>query len=94
MSIQTARRTVKEHTGAAELTGSYRDHLKSAGARRGLGDQVYGEKAELVQEILWHKSIETTHRAYRERPTAQPNEDIENVLYNDQQRLSVNTPSS
>lgn len=40
--------------------------LKPHGARRGLGDQLYQEQAELAQDALRHRSIETTHEAYSE----------------------------
>ena len=84
ISVQAARRVVKEHSEAAGLTGSDGDHLKLHGARRGLGDQLYGEQAELAQEVLRHKSIETTHKAYREQRASDRAEDVEDVLYGDE----------
>lgn len=41
--------------------------LKPHGARRGLGDLLYQEQAELAQEALRHKTIETTHQSYSEQ---------------------------
>lgn len=38
------------------------EYLKLHGARRGLSAELYREKAELVQEVLRHKSVETTTR--------------------------------
>lgn len=43
--------------------------LKPHGARRGLGDTLYQEQAELAQDALRHKSIETTHESYSEERT-------------------------
>ncbi|MFC7059910.1 tyrosine-type recombinase/integrase [Halovenus salina] len=43
--------------------------LKPHGARRGLGDTLYREQAELAQDALRHKSIETTHESYSEERT-------------------------
>jgi integrase len=43
--------------------------LKPHGARRGLGDVLYQEQAELAQDALRHKSIETTHESYSEERT-------------------------
>jgi len=44
----------------------FEEPLKPHGARRGLGDQLYQEQAELAQDALRHQSIETTHEAYSE----------------------------
>jgi integrase len=43
--------------------------LRPHGARRGLGDTLYQEQAELAQDALRHKSIETTHESYSEERT-------------------------
>jgi len=40
------------------------EYLKPHGARRGLGDLLYRESAELAQAALRHSSIETTHKSY------------------------------
>jgi integrase len=58
------------------------DYLKPHGGRRGLGDELYGEvTAESAQEVLRHKSIETTHASYRDRHPEDLAADIEKVRY-------------
>jgi integrase len=58
------------------------DYLKPHGGRRGLGHDLYGEvTAESAQEVLRHKSIETTHASYRERRAEDLSADIEKVRY-------------
>ncbi|UHH27276.1 tyrosine-type recombinase/integrase [Halobacterium noricense] len=58
------------------------DYLKPHGGRRGLGDELYGEvAAESAQEVLRHKSIETTHASYRDRHPEDLAKDIEKVRY-------------
>ncbi|XCF18277.1 tyrosine-type recombinase/integrase (plasmid) [Halobacterium sp. NMX12-1] len=58
------------------------DYLKPHGGRRGLGDELYGEvAAESAQEVLRHKSIETTHASYRDRHPEDLAADIEKVRY-------------
>jgi integrase len=47
----------------------FAEPLKPHGARRGLGDALYQEQAELAQDALRHKSIETTHESYSEERT-------------------------
>lgn len=64
----------------AERTGGDGAHLKLHGARRGLGHDLYDTKAELAQEVLRHKSIETTHNAYREEQTAELGDEVEDAL--------------
>jgi integrase len=56
------------------------EHLKPHGARRGLGDALYNESAELAQEMLRHQSIETTHGAYRDRDTERTRTAAEKAL--------------
>jgi integrase len=57
------------------------EYLKPHGARRGLGNQLYSEgSAELAQEVLRHKSVETTHRAYRDERAVETRERVERVL--------------
>lgn len=81
LSIQAARKAVKRHSSAAGLPDDRDDeYLTLHGARRGLGDELYGTSAELSQEILRHKSVETTHRSYREERMAQRAADAEDAL--------------
>lgn len=58
------------------------DYLKPHGGRRALGDALYGEVSPAsAQEVLRHRSVETTHASYRERRTEDLAEDIEQVRY-------------
>ncbi|WP_129116646.1 tyrosine-type recombinase/integrase [Halegenticoccus tardaugens] len=57
------------------------DYLKPHGARRGLGNQLYAEgSAELAQDVLRHRSVETTHRAYRDQRAVETRRRVEDVL--------------
>lgn len=86
MSIQSARNVVKRHSKAAGLPGDDSDdeYLRLHGARRGLGNELYAKDAELSQDILRHKSIETTHESYREEQIAQRAAEAEEVLSEDE----------
>jgi integrase len=53
----------------ADSQYEFAEPLKPHGARRGLGDTLYQEQAELAQDALRHKSIETTHESYSEERT-------------------------
>lgn len=56
------------------------EYLKPHGGRRGLGHQLYDASAELSQEVLRHRSIETTHRSYREARAEERRERIDEAL--------------
>jgi integrase len=46
------------------------EYLKPHGARRGLGAELYAlGESEKAQQVLRHKSIETTHDAYSDLKT-------------------------
>ncbi len=64
----------------AQSQYEFDDVPKPHGARRGLGDELYDEQAELAQEALRHKNIETTHESYREERTRQVKERGDEVL--------------
>ncbi|MGM0592545.1 MAG: tyrosine-type recombinase/integrase, partial [Halobacteriota archaeon] len=60
------------------------EYLKPHGARRGLGNQLYTQgSAELAQEVLRHKSIETTHAAYRDEQASETRREVERILDTD-----------
>lgn len=64
--------------GDIDIDGEY---LKLHGARRGLGHQLYEKgNAELAQDILRHKSVETTQEAYRDVDVQKRRKDVEDVL--------------
>ncbi|WP_323676294.1 tyrosine-type recombinase/integrase [Halorubellus sp. PRR65] len=80
ISLQGARSMMQRRCEAADVDvdGEY---LKPHGGRRGLGHELYSEKAELAQEVLRHESVTTTHQSYREVQAEQLREDAEAVLY-------------
>lgn len=79
LSVRSARSVMRRLCSAAEIDidGEY---LKPHGGRRGLGNRLYEEQAELAQETLRHQSIETTHRAYREQQSEKRREKVDDVL--------------
>lgn len=79
LSTNGARSLMQQLCTAADLDidGEY---LKPHGGRRSLGSQLYAADPVLAQESLRHKSIETTHAAYREQQAEQRREQIESVL--------------
>jgi len=64
LTVDGLRRTLS--TLCENSDYEFEEPLKPHGARRGLGDQLYQEQAELAQDALRHQSIETTHEAYSE----------------------------
>lgn len=82
ISLQGARSMMRRRCEAAgvDVDGEY---LKPHGGRRGLGHQLYSEKAELAQEVLRHESVTTTHESYRDVQAERLREDAEAVLYGD-----------
>ncbi|MFC7138131.1 tyrosine-type recombinase/integrase [Halobaculum litoreum] len=65
LSTAGARRVLKTVSAESGVTEDG-EPLLPHGARRGLGDQLYDTSAELAQEVLRHRSVETTHRSYRD----------------------------
>jgi len=82
ISLQGARSMMRRRCERADIDvdGEY---LKPHGGRRGLGHELYSEKAELAQEVLRHESVTTTHESYRDVQAEQLREDAEDVLYGD-----------
>jgi integrase len=60
-----------------DVEGGY---LKPHGARRGLGDLLYRESAELAQSALRHESIRTTHDAYSHIDASETAEAVSDIL--------------
>jgi integrase len=56
------------------------DYLKPHGARRGLGNILYKQQAELAQTALRHESVETTHDAYSHITASETSDTVSNVL--------------
>lgn len=56
------------------------EYLKPHGGRRGVGDRLYREQAELSQAALRHKSIETTHESYADIQAGEIAEDMDQVF--------------
>ncbi|MFC7098996.1 tyrosine-type recombinase/integrase [Halobaculum marinum] len=65
LSTAGARRLLKTFSAESGVHEEG-DPLLPHGARRGLGDELYDTSAELAQEVLRHRSVETTHRSYRD----------------------------
>lgn len=56
------------------------EYLKPHGARRGLGAELYAlGESEKAQQVLRHKSIETTHEAYSDLKTKDLAESIDEI---------------
>lgn len=79
LSIGGGRTVLKRLSKESGITEEG-DLLLPHGARRGLGDALYEESAELAQEMLRHQSIETTHGAYRDRDTERTRTAAEQAL--------------
>lgn len=58
----------------------FSEPLRPHGARRGLGDELYREQAELAQDALRHRNIETTHASYREERVQRVKERGDEIL--------------
>ena len=69
VSTEGVRRILTELCAQSDY--EFDEPLKPHGARRGLGDALYQEQAELAQETLRHQNIKTTHESYREERTRQ-----------------------
>ncbi|QLC35416.1 tyrosine-type recombinase/integrase (plasmid) [Halarchaeum sp. CBA1220] len=83
LTTEGARRVMRQLCEDAGLAvdGEY---LKPHGGRRGLGHRAYTElSAEDAQNILRHRSIETTHASYTEANTSDLSEDVDDLLYGD-----------
>ncbi len=68
---------LRELRADVQVDGEY---LKPHGARRGLGDVLYRESAELAQSALRHRSIRTTHDAYSHIDAGETAEEVGSVL--------------
>ncbi len=79
VTVRGARTLMKRLCEQAEIDveGGY---LKPHGARRGLGDLLYRESAELAQSALRHESIRTTHDAYSHIDASETAEAVSDVL--------------
>lgn len=67
-----------EQTGLS-VDGEY---LKPHGARRGLGDLLYRQSAELAQSALRHQSVRTTHDAYSHIDASETADAVGDILTN------------
>lgn len=81
ISKEGARRVMKRLTDEAniELEDGH-EYLKPHGARRGLGAELYAlGESEKAQQVLRHKSIETTHEAYSDLKTKDLAQSIDEI---------------
>lgn len=79
LSTAGARRLLKSFSAESGVREDG-EALLPHGARRGLGDQLYDTSAELAQEVLRHRSVETTHRSYRDDDVARLRDAAEDAL--------------
>lgn len=56
------------------------DYLKPHGGRRGLGDLLYRESAELAQSALRHPSVRTTHDAYAHITASETADEVGDII--------------
>ena len=63
-----------------ESAYEFDEPLKPHGARRGLGDELYREQAELAQDALRHQDVKTTHESYREENVQRVKERGDEIL--------------
>ncbi|ELY62502.1 integrase family protein [Natronococcus jeotgali DSM 18795] len=81
ISKEGARRVMKRLTDEANIELEDRhEYLKPHGARRGLGAELYAlGESEKAQQVLRHKSIETTHEAYSDLKTKDLAQSIDEI---------------
>lgn len=79
ISTNSGRRVLRRLSEDA----GFEEPLQPHGARRALGHELYESDPVLAQETLRHKSIETTHSAYRDQRAADRARSIEDVLGDD-----------
>jgi len=79
ITVRGARSVMQRLCDEADLDveGGY---LKPHGARRGLGDALYRESAELAQSALRHASVRTTHDAYSHIDASETADEVGDVL--------------
>ena len=59
------------------------EYLKSHGDRRGIGDMIYRKEQGQAQDLLRHRSIETTREAYQHIEAQERSEQISDLLDDD-----------
>lgn len=79
ITVRGARSLLKRLCEAADVDADG-EYLKPHGARRGLGDVLYRESAELAQSALRHTSIRTTHDAYSHIDATETAESVSTAL--------------
>lgn len=79
ITVRGARSLMQRLCEAADIDvdGGY---LKPHGARRGLGDALYRESAELAQSALRHSDVRTTHSAYSHIDASETADAVGSVL--------------
>jgi len=58
----------------------FEDPLKPHGARRGLGREIYRESPQVAQDVLRHKSIETTHEGYAQEAAKRTRDEANDII--------------
>lgn len=92
ITVRGARTVMKRLCTAADvdIDGEY---LKPHGARRGLGDLLYRESAELAQSTLRHTSIRTTHEAYSHVDASKTADTVSKLIENEHERSNPESES-
>lgn len=58
----------------------FEEPLKPHGACRGLCRGIHRENSPLAQDVLWHKSIETTHEGYAQEAAERTRDEADDII--------------
>jgi integrase len=78
ITTQSARNILADLCEWSEY--DFEEPLKPHGARRGLGRELYRENPQLAQDVLRHKSIETTHEGYAQEAAKRTRDEANNII--------------
>jgi len=78
ITTQSARNILADLCEWSEY--EFEDPLKPHGARRGLGREIYRENPQLAQDVLRHKSIETTHEGYAQEAAKRTRDEANDII--------------
>ncbi|AUG49553.1 integrase (plasmid) [Haloarcula taiwanensis] len=78
ITTQSARNILADLCECADY--EFEEPLKPHGARRGLGREIYRENPQLAQDVLRHKSIETTHEGYAQEAAKRTRDEANDII--------------
>lgn len=78
ITTQSARNVLADLCAWSEY--DFEEPLKPHGARRGLGRELYRENPQLAQDVLRHKSIETTHEGYAQEAAKRTRDEANDII--------------